>query len=605
MEMNCCDELDLSDSSFSYCFNDSTFSSRILTGLNDLRLEKKFFDMTICVGEFKFMCHRIVLASASDYFRGMFGGRMRESFSDSVSIFDVDPDTMELLIEFCYTSQVEINTENVERLMKAADLFQFPTIKDACGNFLLKHLHPSNSLNIERFADGLSCSKLAEMSFNYTLQHIVEVTLTKDFMNLNFNKLLEIISHKDLNIDKEENAYEICLFWMKVDVPSRMQYFTRLMERIRFPFIRRIYILTKIETNVLMRNFSLCLDLIKESRDFHNCDLDRHEKYSIRMQPRLSTGIAEVLIILGGCNNDCDELVNAECLNPQNNHCRSRYLAETPENMRGGYSAVVLDNDLFVTGGSDGFQMFNTAWRYKSQLNEWVEISPMLQAREYHASVSMKRSIYVVSVEGCERYDEDTESWNAICSMSYPVNNCSVAACYGKIYCIGSGVIDNKITFQVYNPKIDGWNLLDCDMSVVCQSSFVPSLTALSGKLYFIHEDSRCVIGYDPVKNKWLDRIAPMLQLHLGGSVTQYQGKIVASGGYDERFGLTDTVEMYDPDQNEWSYLTKLSRPMFWHNCVSLFKYVSAPRGDYFFAPATLHDFSEELSSSDVNTTRL
>lgn len=49
---------------------------------------------------------------------------MRESFTDKVTIFDVEPIIMQLLIEFCYTGDVEITIENVEPLLKAADLFQ-------------------------------------------------------------------------------------------------------------------------------------------------------------------------------------------------------------------------------------------------------------------------------------------------------------------------------------------------------------------------------------------------------------------------------------------------------------------------------------------------
>lgn len=78
--------------------------------------------------------------------------------------------------------------------------------------------------------------------------------------------------------------------------------------------------------------------------------------------------------------------------------------------------------------------------------------------------------------------------------------------------------------------------------------------------------------GYSLFRDLWLDRVPPMLQLHLGGSVTQYGGKIIVSGGYDERFGLSDAVEMYDPETVSWTMIAKLPRPMFWHNCVSIFR---------------------------------
>ena len=54
----------------------------------------------------------------------MFAGLMKESLTDHVRIFDVTPDVMETLIEFCYTGIAVITELNVVDLLKAADLFQ-------------------------------------------------------------------------------------------------------------------------------------------------------------------------------------------------------------------------------------------------------------------------------------------------------------------------------------------------------------------------------------------------------------------------------------------------------------------------------------------------
>lgn len=58
-----------------------------------------------------------------------------------------------------------------------------------------------------------------------------------------------------------------------------------------------------------------------------------------------------------------------------------------------------------------------------------------------------------VSAEGCERYDLSTGHWTSIAEMPYAVNNCSLAACFDKIFCIGSSVMDNALLLQVYSPK--------------------------------------------------------------------------------------------------------------------------------------------------------
>ena len=122
------------------------------------------------------------------------------------------------------------------------------------------------------------------------------------------------------------------------------------------------------------------------------------------------------------------------------------------------------------SGGSDGANVFNRVWRYRSQLNEWQELAPMLQSRDYHGSAAINSLIYVVSLlfiviicnyfcflkvgaEGCECYNFLLDKWSAVSSLCLPVTNCSVTACEGRIYCIGSTIDTNRIVLQMYSPN--------------------------------------------------------------------------------------------------------------------------------------------------------
>lgn len=57
------------------------------------------------------------MAAASPYFYAMFTGEMSESKQNIVILKEVDPDALELLIEYCYTAQVKVTEENVQVMM--------------------------------------------------------------------------------------------------------------------------------------------------------------------------------------------------------------------------------------------------------------------------------------------------------------------------------------------------------------------------------------------------------------------------------------------------------------------------------------------------------
>lgn len=52
-----------------YLFVEARHPNTVLQGLNSLRLNNAFCDVTLCCGGQEFPCHRIVLASFSSYFQ--------------------------------------------------------------------------------------------------------------------------------------------------------------------------------------------------------------------------------------------------------------------------------------------------------------------------------------------------------------------------------------------------------------------------------------------------------------------------------------------------------------------------------------------------------
>ena len=64
---------------------------------------------------------------------------------------DVSPEAMELLIDFCYTTTITIEEDNVQQLLPAACLLQMSQVQQYCCEFLSKQLHPSNCLGKLKF----------------------------------------------------------------------------------------------------------------------------------------------------------------------------------------------------------------------------------------------------------------------------------------------------------------------------------------------------------------------------------------------------------------------------------------------------------------------
>ncbi len=105
----------------------------MIRNLANFQKSGTFCDVTIRVGlpEERFHCHRNVLAAASPYFFGMFGGQMKESQADEVALRmdgvspDAEADIFRKIVDYIYSRDgLQITSANACSLISAANYFQ-------------------------------------------------------------------------------------------------------------------------------------------------------------------------------------------------------------------------------------------------------------------------------------------------------------------------------------------------------------------------------------------------------------------------------------------------------------------------------------------------
>jgi len=75
---------------------------------------KTLCDVQIEIGDRKISAHKNVLASYSEYFYKMFTGDFKDNLLDLNANEALTPNSLELLIDFMYTSQLTIDDSNVK-----------------------------------------------------------------------------------------------------------------------------------------------------------------------------------------------------------------------------------------------------------------------------------------------------------------------------------------------------------------------------------------------------------------------------------------------------------------------------------------------------------
>lgn len=151
-------------------YRNKEHTNRAFDTMNIMRQENLLCDVVLVADNVEIPAHRMVLAACSRYFYAMFTG-FEESRQDKITIQGVDPTALQLLIEYVYTSMVDVTEDNVQVLLTAANLLQLTDVRDACCDYLQAQLDPSNCLGIRDFADIHGCIDLLSTAETYIEQH--------------------------------------------------------------------------------------------------------------------------------------------------------------------------------------------------------------------------------------------------------------------------------------------------------------------------------------------------------------------------------------------------------------------------------------------------
>ncbi|NXA49220.1 KLH29 protein, partial [Nothocercus julius] len=562
-------------------------SDKMLKELNQQRRAKEFTDLKIIVEGKEFEVHQNVLASCSLYFKDLIkrsprdGSRSGEKLELAMS--NLTADVLELLLEFVYTGSLIIDSANAKTLLEAASKFQFHTFCKVCVSFLEKQLTASNCLGILAMAEAMQCTELYNMAKAYALQIFPEVANQEEILNISKDDFISYMSNDSLNTKAEELVYETVIKWIKKDAAIRAQYAAELLAVVRLPFIHPSYLLNVVDNEELIKSSEACRDLVNEAKRYHMLPHARQEMQTPRTRPRLSAGVAEVIVLVGGrqmIGMNQRALTAVTCLNLQNNKWYP--LASLPFYDREFFSVVSAGDNIYLSGGMESGVTLADVWCYMSLLDNWNLVSRMTVPRCRHNSLVYDGKIYTIggvgaagNVDHVERYDTITNQWETIAPLPKAVHSAAATVCGGKIYVFGGVNEAGRAAgvLQSYVPQTNAWSFIESPM---IDNKYAPAVT-LNGFIFILGGAyARATTIYDPEKGN-IKAGPNMNHSRQFCSAVVLDGKIYATGGIVSSEGpALGNMEAYEPKTNTWTLLPNMPCPVFRHGCVVIKKYIQS-----------------------------
>nr|XP_020658712.1 kelch-like protein 6 [Pogona vitticeps] len=558
-------------------FDDTGLSMVLQNGLENLRLENSLTDVTLCVDGMNFSCHRVVLAAASNYFRAMFCNDLKEKYEEKIVIKGVDAETMQILLDYTYTSKMLITKENVQKVLEAASLFQFLRMVDACSNFLIEALQPENCVGILRLADTHSLDKLKQQVKNYIIQNFTQVLNYDEFLELPADVLYCMLKSDDLCVTEEAQVFETVVNWVHFKMAERLPLLPYVLEGVRLPLLDPWYFVETVEANSLIRQCPDVFPLLQEARMYH---LSGNEIISERTKPRMHEFQSEVFMIIGGCTKDEKFVAEVTCLDPLR---RSRLeVAKLPnteqetesENKKWvEFACVTLKNEVYISGGKE---TQHEVWKYNSSINKWIQIEYLNVGRWRHKMAVLGGKVYVLGgfdgiqrINSVETYDCFHNCWSEAAPLLLSVSSFGAATCKKKLYVIGGGPNGKLATdkTQCYDPAINHWSIkapMPVEAKCVNAASFHDHIYVVGGAM-------RAIYSYSPVMDTWC-LVTQLSQERASCGIAPCNNKLFITGGRDEKNEVIATVLCWDAETQKLTEECVLPRGVSHHGSVTLRK---------------------------------
>ncbi|XP_023660371.1 influenza virus NS1A-binding protein homolog A [Paramormyrops kingsleyae] len=582
-------------------FEDNSFLDSTVAKMNTLRKSGQFCDVRLQVCGRELTAHRAVVACCSPYLFELFSSSTEPSGVAHVTFEDLEPEAVEILLNYAYTAQLKAEKEQVRDVYSAAKRFKMEGVKQICGNYLLSKMDCRSAISNRIFASCMGDSHLLSKIDGYIQEHLMEISDQEDFLKLPRLKL-EVMLEDNQSLPSNGKLYSKLIRWLQRTLLENGEQLESLMEEVQtlhYSAEHRLHGGSLFEGQAEVFGSDDHIQFVQKrpprENDHWQIGPGSHTSLSPGSIDHLShewkyvasertsnnaylclavlDGLLSVIILHGRTSPQ---------VSPSGTPCllKSMSFEAQPEELddrllppmhyaRCGLGTAGLNGRLIAAGGYNREACLRTVECYDPLARTWSFLAPMRMPRARFQMAVLMGQLYVMGGSNghsdelsCgEMYDLQTDEWTQVPELRTNRCNAGVCALNSKLYVVGGSDPSGQKSLNnsdAFDPVTKTWTScaplnIRRHQAAVCE---------LGNFMYVIGgaESWNClntVERYNPENNTWT-LIAPMNVARRGAGVAAYEGKLYVVGGFDGSRALR-CVEVYDPAKNEWKMMGSMT----------------------------------------------
>ena len=537
---------------------EAEFKNQLLHRLDEHRKANILCDATLRAEGQDFAAHRCILSAASDYFKALFSSELqvKENQDNFVELSEVKSTVLAEVLQFIYTGEVNIGSQNAQDLVMVSDYLIIPSLKTKASQFLEKSITSKNCLALESFASQYNCESLRLEVVNYKSRHFVAFVKSENFLSLGVEQVKELMCQVDLQIAEEEEVYEAMITWVKHDLSSRECLLPELLKCLRLFSMSKYSLRMILGKEELIRNSPICSSILTKGLDFF---LFPDQFLGMSLKHRTSIEKEEhVVFLTGGTDSSGFLTLDVRCFVLASK--KWHWLTEIPDSILDGDDVITFASA--ICGGLLYLFADNSTkiYRYNPRKNSWKSWNTGIPGSKTHTVTSFNEYLYLIGGEQMPhnviRYNPIQNTWKRVAPMETArAGHCAVVL-GDLIYVIGGfhGEVCHQ-SVESYNPLTNQWTKMP-DLSKPRKFS---SAAATCGKILVVGGncdmanagtvEPTCEL-FDPCVRQWTLVASPIIP-RTACAIASVDDAVYIFGGETERKFL-DEIEVFDVKSNQW-----------------------------------------------------
>ncbi|CAO2611556.1 Kelch repeat and BTB domain-containing protein 7 [Lemmus lemmus] len=515
-----------------------------------------------------FSCNRNVLAAACPYFKSMFTGGMYESQQASVTIHDVDAETFEGLVDYCYTGRVSLSEANVQRLYAASDMLQLEYVREACASFLARRLDLTNCTAILKFADAFDNHKLRSQAQSFIAHNFKQLSRMRavreeTLADLTLAQLLAVLRLDGLDVESEKTVCHVAVQWLEAAPKERGPSAAEVFKCVRWAhFLAEDQdYLGRLLTKPIVKKY--CLNIIKGV--LLQLRFGDQLYKSVASKPNSSTSSSSSSSVVSVAENPPQRLgMCAKEMVVFFGHPRDPFLCYDPcsgdiytmpspltslvhtKTITSSAVCVSPDHDIYLAS-----QPWKDLWVYKPAQNSWHQLADRLLCREGMDVAYLNGYIYIlggqdpgtgVKLKEVECYSVQRNQWALVAPVPHSFYSFELIVVQNYLYAI------NSKRMLCYDPSHNMW--LNC--ASLKRSDFQEACV-FKDEIYCIC-DIPVMKVYNPARGEWrrICDIPPDSETHNYQIVNHDQKLLLITSTTQQWKKNRVTIYEYDTKEDLW-----------------------------------------------------